>query len=72
MEVMEEATAITEVTTVTTAGDRIFIFSAGTMTEAAMCRLIAIVDLKAVEQHTLVAAEADGEPQNALYKNRPD
>jgi len=74
-----EATLITEVTTeVTTADIRglIFIFSAATMTEVAMCRIIVIADLSVVRRRTLAVADIaeaiGGEPHNAFDKNRPD
>ena len=44
-QVMEEAMAITEVTTVTMMEGQMSIFLEAIMTEAAMCRLIVIVDL---------------------------
>ena len=75
-----EATLITEVTM---AGIRglISIFSAATMTEVAMCRLIVIADQSVVQLH--IPAEAvmaavgtvvviSDESQNFLDKNRPD
>jgi hypothetical protein len=72
-----EVTLITEVTTeVTTADIRglIFIFSAATMTEVAMCTLIVIADLTVVRRRTLAVADIaeaiGGEPHNSLDKKQ--
>jgi hypothetical protein len=80
MAVTAEATSMT---VVITAGirDLIFIFSAVTMTGAAMCRLIVIADRSVVQLHTpaeavmaavatvaVMAAAISDEPHNFLNK----
>jgi serine acetyltransferase len=80
MAVTEEATEMTAVTTAEIQG-LISIFSAATMTEAAMCRLIVIADLSVVLRRTpaeaatvvgIAAAVISDKPHNSLDKNRPD
>jgi hypothetical protein len=71
-----EVTAVTVITEVTTAGIQglISIFSAATMTEVAMCRIIVIADLSVVRRRTLAVVDIveaiGGEPHNALDKKQ--